>query len=445
MRAEDFIYASYMEALPHLHSKKRDQEVRKPELGRKLLRDLGSPEKGLPIILVSGSKGKGSVSRMISFLLEGMGYRTGHFSSPHLLDFTERIRVNGKAISHKDLDRLTAMVKPVVERIPVHPLKGEYISPIAISQAIAMLYFMEQQVDVAVVECGRGGRFDDTNVLPHQVAVITPIMEEHLEQLGPTLEDIVWHKLGIICDGVEHAWIAKQREDVQEIILSQIREEQYKGCNIHFFGQDFLLLERYTSLSGTMAQVKALDYNYPPVMIPLMGDFQAENLSLALAVVDAWSNGKARTIDWEERLQHLRWPGRCEMIGRNPLIILDGGIHRSSALQVRNLVTELPYSKLHVVLSIPRDKDVDGVIGIWSEVADEIITTESSNPYLDYNMDYMKVLQQHFPTGQHISDPSKAIEAGKTGLDQDGILVLMGTQSFVADVKRMWKEDIRDL
>lgn len=443
MNAEDFIYSSYMKALPHMR-KDYDDKTRNPAYSKMILDGLGHPEEGIPMILVTGSKGKGSVTRMIAFLLEQMGYRVGHFSSPHLLEFTERIRVNGRAISDAEFTRWTEKVKEVVDEINVNEEAGEYISPIAISQAVALLHFKEQRVDVGVIEAGRGGRFDDTNNLPHQAAVITPLMEEHLDKLGPTLKEIVWHKLGIIRQGVERVYIGKQRPDVWRLIEEQW-ENEFKSFAVQKYGEHFEAVQIDTTLQGTRTELRIGSSVLSGLTIPLLGNFQAENLALAFAVVNDWTNGMAGQIDWEDILPNLRWPGRCEVIGHQPVVLLDGGIHRSSALEVRRLLEPLSYSRLHVVLGIPKDKDIEGVVSVWADKADRLITTETTNPYLDFNYNYKELLDRYTPCGEHIANPALAIEKAKAGLDQHGILLLMGTQSFVGDVKRIWGESLKNL
>ncbi|CCQ94173.1 putative FolC bifunctional protein [[Clostridium] ultunense Esp] len=439
MSEEDFIYASYMAALPHLRSK-RDEEVRKPEFARILLDKLGSPDRGIPVILVTGSKGKGSVSRMIAFLLESMGFRVGLFTSPHLLDFRERIRVNGLPIPKDAFHRHGERVKEELEKIPVRPLQGEYIGPIAVSLALAFLHFQEEKVEVAVLEAGRGGLMDETNQVLHQVAVITPLFEEHLDQLGPTLADVVRHKLGIIREGVERVYIGRQGEEA----LKEIKNwKEKRGISppslIHWreYGRDFSLEKVNVTLAGTEATVRLGEERLPPILLPLLGEYQGENLALALRVVKDWTGEKGKRIVEKSDFGRFRWPGRGEILGRNPLIILDGGIHRSSAASLSRLVASLPHSRLHVLLSLPKDKDVEGVLQVWAETADLIVTTETTNPSLSYEAPYEELLQKAGGRGGHLPDPQRALVKTIEGLDGNGILVLMGTQSFVADMLRL--------
>lgn len=442
MDVEDFIYSSYGRARPYIPNL-TDDFVRKPEFAKQLLQLLNHPEAGIPMILVTGSKGKGSVSRMIAFLLEQLGYRVGHFSSPHLLEYAERIRVNGKAISDSDLKRLTLKIMPFVDKLEVQAELGEYISPIALGQAIAMLYFQEQAVDVAVIEAGRGGRFDDTNQLPHQTAVITALMEEHLDQLGPTIDQVIWHKLGIINEGVNRVYIGKQNADVLMKVDQQIEEQT--SVQVFHYGRDFAADQIQISLSGTQTNILSRNTHLDGIMLPLLGKFQAHNFALAFTVVNDWTEGAAAKVDWSLHLPALRWPGRCEVIGQAPLVLLDGAVHRSSAEQIRDVLQAIHYSRLHVVLSIPKDKDVDGVVEVWSEAANLLITTTTTNPYLDYDYAYTQLLAGYGSKARHIEQVEQALELAREGLDGQGVLLLMGTQSFVADIKRLWGESVRDL
>lgn len=443
MNVVDFIYASYGEARPYFLSG-TDDCTRYPEFATQLLHHFGFIEHPIRTILVTGSKGKGSVSRMIAFLLEKGGYRVGHYSSPHLLDFSERIRVNGKAIADADLERLATEIAPIVEALDINPIAGEYISPIAISQLLALLYFREQHVDVAIIEAGRGGRFDDTNRIPHEVAVITPILEEHLEQLGPRLREVVWHKLGILTPEVQKAYISKQGIEVASLVAKQLRSEAH-SIPIYFDGRDFGATDIQLSGEGTTTTVHSHGIRGDAVTLPLLGSFQADNYALAYTVANDWCDRALAHIAWGQHLPTLRWPGRCEIIAHYPTVLLDGGIHRTSAEQVRDLIMALSHSRLHVVLSIPTDKDIRGVIAVWAPLADRLITTTTSNAHLRYDADYQALLDEQYVGGRHIADVATAIHFAQEGLGANDLLLLMGTQSFVGDVKRLWGESVRDL
>ncbi len=234
--AEDLIYDSYIRAIGNV-KERGDAKVRRLELTRELFQSLHSPDQGQRYILVTGSKGKGSTSRMISSILAHLGYKVGLFSSPHLVHFNERIRINGKAIPDEDFIRISNQIlKPVrdiQEKLPV----DHYLGPIGINLAIAALYFKENETDINVIECGRGGRFDDTNILQNEYAVITPIMEEHLPDLGPKLENIVFHKTGIVKPNTKAVYISEQIGT-----LSMIKEnlKELPAVKKFFYNMDFL-------------------------------------------------------------------------------------------------------------------------------------------------------------------------------------------------------------
>lgn len=440
MNIEDIVYDSYVKAKPYVREK-RDMYVRKPEFARFILQQLGLLEDPLPTILVTGSKGKGSVSRMIAFLLQQAGYKVGHFSSPHLLEFSERIRVNGKAISEEDLHRLGLSLQPIIANMPVQHELGEYIGPIAISQAIALRYFKEQNVDVAVMEAGRGGRFDDTNQIPHKMAVITPIMEEHLDQLGPSIQDVVWHKLGIVTNEVEKVFIARQREDVLPYVQELIHCQR-SALKTYFYDQHFTAHDIEVSLEGTKAWIESNEKKRS-ITLPLLGAFQAENFALAYTVANVWSAGKLHSLQ-NMHIDQLRWPGRCEVLEQNPLVLLDGGVHRTSASDIRRLISQIPHDRLYVLLSIPKDKDMAGVVEVFQN-ADALYTTTTTNPYLQYEMDYEPLFKKYHINGTHIQNVSQAFHTVRAQLRAGDIFLCMGTQSFVGDILRMYGKSIRDL
>ena len=195
--------------------------IRNQQAARKLLNDIGSPDRGQAIVLVTGSKGKGSTASFISSLLQANGYKTGLFTSPHYFSFNERIQVNGEAISDADLIRLANQIAPFVNKCMNELTANEYLGPIGIALAIALLYFKEQNVDYIILEAGKGGKYDDTNVVHNQWAVITPILREHIDELGPTISQIIEHKLGIIKKD-STAFISKQQLHVNQKINQRL-------------------------------------------------------------------------------------------------------------------------------------------------------------------------------------------------------------------------------
>ena len=195
---ENFIYSSYMNACGKIPKDLPDIKTRNPHLTRTLLNRIGGPDKKQRNILVTGSKGKGSVSLMISKLIEVHGFKAGLFTSPHIVSFLERIRINGNAISDTDFVKYANVLEPEVLEIQKQLTGAAYIGPVGITAAISMLYYTNQKTDFNVLECGKGARFDDVSMINSEISVINTIFSEHIPQLGKDLEEIAYNKAGII-------------------------------------------------------------------------------------------------------------------------------------------------------------------------------------------------------------------------------------------------------
>lgn len=222
--AISFVYRSLLKAKPY-QTFENDAVTRAPYLTRELLTRLNVMPEKEKVLLVTGSKGKGSTSRMISSILQNHGLKVGLFTSPHLVHYNERIRVNGKAISDERFLQYMNENRDVIDLVegmiqqPMH-----YLGPTGIFLSIALKHFREEGTDINIIEIGRGGMFDDTNILPNKWAVITRIMEEHIGFLGETLEDIAKHKLGIMKDCTDTVIIGNQVNSIIPFIKKEAKQ-----------------------------------------------------------------------------------------------------------------------------------------------------------------------------------------------------------------------------
>ncbi|MFS8580060.1 MAG: bifunctional folylpolyglutamate synthase/dihydrofolate synthase, partial [Novibacillus thermophilus] len=280
---EQWVYASYLRAKDRL-TDTLDEKVRRPQLTRLLLDRLASPDRSDYNVVVAGSKGKGSTSVMLAEILRQHGWRVGLFTSPHLICFTERIRLNGDVISDGDFVRLARRVKEVADPIAERLAEHEYVSPVGLAAVMAALYFHEQGTDVNIWECGRGALFDDVNQVVHQEAVITPILSEHLTQLGPDWQEVVRHKLGVVTSTVRHVYIGKQDPQVEREIRR--RTGGWKELEIVWAGRDVCVSGVHTGMRGTAFTVQTERGRYEKLMVPLIGEFQADNAALAVACAE---------------------------------------------------------------------------------------------------------------------------------------------------------------
>jgi len=284
-----------------------------------LLKGMGNPEKGLRFIHIAGTNGKGSVATYLSSILQQAGYRVGVYTSPHLVSFRERIRVCSEYISQSDVIALVDMLKEVMsEEEP--PTFFEAVT------AMAIKYFANKGVDIAIMETGMGGRLDATNVISPCLSIITNISLEHQEFLGNTLTDIAREKAGIIKPGVSVVTGATQPEVVD--LFKTICKE--KGCKFYRIQQDF----GYERIGGREYNYYGIKTDYFGLENGLVGSYQGMNLAIALASAEVLDDMGLDIHDTHIVLgvKNSFWPGRMHLISEAPNIILDGA-HNVSAMQ----------------------------------------------------------------------------------------------------------------
>ncbi|ALF51971.1 folylpolyglutamate synthase [Nostoc piscinale CENA21] len=312
----------------------------------KLLANLGNPHERISVIHVAGTNGKGSVCAYLSSVLTTAGYRTGRYISPHLIDWTERICINEQPISAEELSQLVQKVQVAVSPDDEYPTQFEIIT------AAAWLYFAQQQVDIAVIEVGLGGRLDATNVCSEPlVTVITSISREHWQQLGPTVADIAREKAGIIKPGCPVV-MGSLPADAEKVVRSRAEELQ---CPI-FTPQPAL------QISPDWAEYQSLQY--PPNSIqyplPLQGQIQLTNSALALATLEilqqqGWQISESAIING---MANTKWPGRMQWLTwHNHKLLIDGAHNPAAAQVLRNYVDSLNPGNVTWVIGMLSTKD----------------------------------------------------------------------------------------
>lgn len=331
----------------------------KPGLERitPLLRALGSPHLGFPSVHLVGTNGKGSTGAFLSSILTAGGYRTGFFSSPHLVSYTERFRIDGVEIPSGSLARLASRVMDLM------PDETTFFE---ITTAIALLWFAEERVDIAVLEAGMGGRLDATSAAPGIMTLVTPISLDHTLWLGGTEEEIAREKVGVARPGTPII-SARQTPAVEEAISDSAR---LHGSPLSLCGRDFsgrwegggFLYERNGMVTG-------------PLVPGIGGGYQAENLPVAIrAVEELAAHGFSVSPAAVARgVETAVWPGRMELFAGTPPILLDGAHNPAGA---RALVHELSGRRERIVLllGIVDDKDAEGILGPLAECGESVVT-----------------------------------------------------------------------
>ncbi|OZE35532.1 MULTISPECIES: folylpolyglutamate synthase/dihydrofolate synthase family protein [unclassified Rhodococcus (in: high G+C Gram-positive bacteria)] len=351
---------------------------------------LGSPQKAYPSIHVAGTNGKTSVTRMIDALLTAFHRRTGRTTSPHLQMATERISIDGRPISPRLYVDTYNEIAPFVDMIDAQSeaAGGPRMSKFEVVTAMAFAAFAEAPVEVAVIEVGLGGRWDATNVVDGDVAVITPIGLDHVEFLGDDLATIAGEKAGIIKKAPESlvprdtvAILAKQQPEVSEVLL---RAAVQADAAVARAGSEFTVLGRQIAVGGQQLELQGLGGVYTDVFLPLHGEHQAHNASLALAAVEAFFGaGPDRQLDQDTvrgAFATIVNPGRLERVRNAPTVFLDAAHnpHGAAALAAA-LTDEFDFRKLVGVVSVMADKDVGAILDALEPVFDDIVVTHNGS------------------------------------------------------------------
>ena len=328
-----------------------------------LLSRLGDPQEEFRSVHVAGTNGKGSVCAIISSILRAQGYRTGLYTSPHMVDFRERVQLDGTPIPKKQLCRLALEVRGQVQDIClVHPEQCPTF--FEVTTALAFLHFAEMGAEMAVVEVGMGGRLDATNVILPECSVITRIGLEHTQYLGESLGAIASEKAGIIKEGIPVV-VAEDGPEALEVIRSRA-SQLHAPFKLVREGVDFRLVS--STLEGTKVR---LCHMGSEVTLPLLGTYQASNAATAYAAVEALRRKGMALSDESVRtgMGMVHWPGRLDLVRRSPNLILDATHTPQGAETVAQDLRRLVPGRIILVMGVLKDKDLEGVVGPFARIA----------------------------------------------------------------------------
>ena len=360
---------SYESALEYIHAVR--WQGHRPGLSRTrtLLAALGNPHKQLKFVHVAGTNGKGSTAAMLDSCLRAAGYHTGLFTSPFINRFNERIQVDGQPIGDEELEQLVERIRPAADAMTEVPTEFEVIT------ALGMLYFAQERCDIVVLEVGLGGALDSTNVIdPPACAVITALGMDHVQELGPTLADIAAAKAGIIKPGSPVVSYGGAPEADRVIAAAAA------ACGAPLTVADFARL----TLRGAGLEGQTFDYDgLTGLTLPLLARYQPRNAAVAIEALRA-----LRARGWQipdsairQGLAQVRWPGRFELLRRDPPFLLDGSHNahgmRATADSLRAL---FPGEKFVFLVSIMADKDVDKMLRLLLPLAKGFVTVTAPSP-----------------------------------------------------------------
>lgn len=393
-----------------------------------MLARLGRPHNRYPTLHIGGTNGKGSTAAMAASMLQAAGYRTGLYTSPHLVDFRERIRVDGEPIPEDGVADLTERVQEALGSA-LHPTFFEFAT------ALALQHFADAEVDVAVIEVGMGGRFDATTAVTPLVSAITNVALDHEEYLGPTVEAIAFEKAGIIKRGVP-VIVGRLSADAAGVIGRIAADRQAPLVRL---GAEFRVeadpLEgfRYEGLRGA----------YAGLSCPLRGAHQLDNAACALAMLDvAATRGLPHSEDSVRRgLSTVSWEGRLETVERHPLLVLDGAHNPAAAEAVAAHLAGHrrlhPDSRIIAVIGMMRDKDRAGFLRIILPLVDEVVLTRAQTDRAATVEELRASLGERGETAYLAALPADALSRARRLASSADMICVTGSLMLVGEVKAL--------
>jgi dihydrofolate synthase / folylpolyglutamate synthase len=432
-KALDYLYSFVDYSLKHI------SELAKAEFNLDrmfaLMDELGNPQSKYPIIHVAGTKGKGSVSALCASALRVgdsrvAGYKTGLYTSPHLLDYCERIQINGEPISHEFLVELVEEVKPFVAKIPK-------LTTFEITTALGFLAFAKQGVSAAVIEVGLGGRLDATNVVMPKVSVITALSYDHMAVLGDTLAKIAGEKAGIIKPGVPVVSAPQKEEALQ--VLERVATE--KNCPFVLVGKDVKFERVDSSLDGQELAVN-FEQSTITLKIPLLGEHQVENAAIAytaLQISEIPISDKAI----QKGFSQVKWPARFEVLRREPPVVIDSAHNRDSALRLRQTLDEyFPERSVILIFCALEDKDISGMLEELKPRLEKVVATRADHPRApsaDWTAE--QVNKVGIPV-QAVEPVGSALERALELAGTQKVVLSAGSVAFAGEVGAAWRRRV---
>ena len=403
---------------------------------RLLLKKLNDPHKKLRTVHIAGTKGKGSTASMLATMLKSCGYKVGLFTSPHICDIRERICINNEMIPRVGMTKLIANIQPHIEKMTEKPTFFEIMT------AMAFSYFASEKVDIAVIEVGLGGRLDSTNVLTPEVCGLTSISLDHTRQLGNTIEKIAAEKAGIFKKNIPVVSVPQSIEAKR--VLKKLAEETHTP--VFFTGEDIEFSYRVESSRDrgchTRICLTTPQSRFEHLPVPLLGEHQALNCGLALALLDKLKTQGMKIDDAQaiEGLATVNLAGRMEMICQDPRILVDGA-HNAASVQalLRAIGQHIPYDSMVMIFACASDKDIPGMINKLATGADKVIfTLATSTPRAAPPEELAAEYEEHSGrTAQVAENLIEALQIAKSAVSREDLICITGSFYLVGEAKQL--------
>jgi len=396
----------------------------------KILEAIGNPHHEIQAIHIAGTNGKGSTAAMVASILMKEGYQVGLYTSPHLIRFTERIKINGKEIEEEEVAELAGRIRKRIEEAGITPPFTFF----DVTTAMCFLYFKQKLVDLAILEVGLGGRLDSTNVIDPLLCVITNIAKDHEEYLGKSVLKIAGEKAGIIKKG-RPLITAVTQPQVLRLFSTVCRE---KGVPYYRVGREF----RYMQNEERNFDYEGLHRKLWSIYVNLGGHHQIINATTALGAMEVLDDLGYRVSNdaMIEGLKQVEWPGRLEMVCSSPRVVLDGAHNPAAALVLKEaLEKEFQYKHLILLIGMMKDKDVKSFLRLLAPLADHLILTKSHNDRAAPPTVLKAALGKNEKKAEIAEDLEKAIEKGLSMTKEEDLLCISGSLYTVGEARAYFR------
>ncbi len=418
--------AIYRQSLDYLYGLEKYGMIFGLAQVERILDAIGRPHEEIQAIHVGGTNGKGSTAAMMASVLQREGYRVGLYTSPHLVRFTERIKINGEEIGEEEVASLTGWMREKIEAAGIAPPFTFF----DFTTAMALLHFCQKRVDLAVLEVGLGGRLDSTNVVNPLLSIVTNVSKDHEAILGRSILKIAGEKAGIIKKDRPFLTAATQPQVLR--LFSKACAE--RGAPYFRVGKDF----RYVRRGEKEFDYEGLQRKLWSLQLSLWGLHQIVNATTALGAMEILEDlGYPVSIDaMVEGLKEVSWPGRLEVISTSPDVVLDGAHNPAGAIVLReSLEKEFRYRHLILLVGIMKDKDAGSILRTLAPLADHIILTKPHTDRASVPTSLFKVLRQNGKRAEIVEDLGEAIGKGISMLDREDLLCITGSLYTVGEAR----------
>ena len=388
--------------------------------------ELGNPQDRIKTIHVAGTNGKGSVSHMLAAIFQQAGYKTGLYTSPHLYDFRERIRISGEKISEDYVVKFTGRIKPLIETIQP--------SFFEITVAMAFEYFVDNSVDIAIIEVGLGGRLDSTNIIHPILSVITNIGWDHMNLLGNSLEEIAYEKAGIIKQHTPVV-IGEKNSKTEPVF----RETALRNESPIFFAEENFTISDYQLIKDRLNITVSEKKKQYHLNLDLSGLYQLKNVKTVLQAINVLNNWKIEYTAIQEALSNVGkltgFQGRWDIIHHNPLVVLDVAHNPEGIEQMLNHVRNIKYKNLHIVVGTVKDKEIDSMLSLFPKEANYYFT-EAQIPRALPAKELHEKAKEYLLNGNFYNEVNIALNEALNNSSENDMILICGSIFLVAEVNR---------